>query len=258
MNNLTLISAVIITFNEEKNIERCLKSLIPIADEIIVIDSFSTDRTEEICGKYDVKFVSQEWLGYAKSKNLGNQLATHSYILSVDADEAVSDDLANTLILLKRKKVTGAFELKRLTNYCGYWVNHCGWYPDAKVRLFPKLRAQWVGDSVHEQLQLAKELQVTRLNGDLLHYSYYTTKQHMQTIDKYTTLGADDLHQRNKKTSQTMAHIKAVVRFVRMYVFQSGWLDGWAGWMICKNSAYGVWLKYHKLNLLNNPAKKIS
>lgn len=247
MDSVTKITAVIITFNEEKNIERCLKSLQAVADEIIVVDSFSTDNTKIICEKYQVKFVSQAWLGYAGSKNVGNQLATHPYILSIDADEAVSPDLANTIALLKRKEVKGAFEIKRLTNYCGYWVGHCGWYPDAKVRLFPKMRAQWIGDKVHEQLQIAKEVPVTRLTGDLFHYSFYTVQQHLDTIDKYTTLGAEELFERGKNSTPWMAVIKAIVRFIRMYVFQSGWLDGWAGWAVCKNSAYGVWLKYTKL-----------
>jgi len=247
------ITAVIITYNEEKNIGRCLASLKKVADEIIVVDSFSTDNTKTICESYDVKFISQEWLGYAGSKNVGNNLANHPYILSIDADEEVSPDLANTINLLKRKKLNGrvAFELKRLTNYCGYWVGHCGWYPDAKVRLFPKDKARWVGDKVHETLEIDKDILVTRLTGDLFHYSYYSVEQHIATIEKYTSLGAEDLFNRGKSTSKSIAVIKAIVRFVRMYVFQSGWLDGWAGWMICKNSAYGVWLKYHKLMLLN-------
>lgn len=252
MADSTNITAVIITFNEENNIDRCLTSLKNVADEIIVVDSFSTDRTKEICESHHVQFISQSWLGYAGSKNVGNQNATHPYILSLDADEEVSPDLANTIKLLKRKKLDGtAFELKRLTNYCGYWVGHCGWYPDAKVRLFPKDKARWIGDKVHEQLQIDEEVPVTRLTGDLFHYSFYTVQQHLETIDKYTTLGAEDLFEKGKNSTPVMAIIKAVVRFIRMYVFQSGWLDGWAGWAVCKNSAYGVWLKYTKLIKLN-------
>ena len=251
MTVVTKISAVIITYNEEKNIDKCLTALKPVADEIIVVDSFSTDNTKAICELHDVKFVSQKWLGYAGSKNVGNNLATHSYILSVDADEVVSPDLSNTIQLLKSKKLIGAFELKRLTNYCGYWVSHCGWYPDAKVRLFPKNKARWIGEKVHETLDIDKDVPVSRLTGDLFHYSYYSVEQHLQTIDKYTTLGAENLYNKGKTSWPAMAVIKAIVRFFRMYIFQSGWLDGWAGWMVCKNSAYAVWLKYHKLMQMN-------
>ena len=150
------ISAVIITFNEEKNIERCLNSLQGVGDEIIIVDSLSTDKTQEICSKYDlVKFYSQEWLGYSSQKNYDNKLASFDTILSIDADEVLSFELKQSILTIKAQydnisNPNIIFSVKRLTNYCGSWIKHCGWYPDTKKRIFNK-SVQWVGD-IHEEL----------------------------------------------------------------------------------------------------------
>ena len=143
MEATCILSAVIITYNEERNIARCLDSLDPVVDEIIVVDSFSTDETKAICANYaKVRFVSQAWLGYAGSKNVGNRLANGRFILSIDADEALSNALQQELLWTKKQGFAkAAYQVKRLTNYCGYWIHHCGWYPDKKIRLFPKEQA---------------------------------------------------------------------------------------------------------------------
>jgi (heptosyl)LPS beta-1,4-glucosyltransferase len=155
--NPVKISAVILTFNEEKNIERCLDSLVGVVDEIIVMDSFSTDYTEKICLRYSVSFIQRKWEGYAQAKNYGNSLAENDIILSIDADEALSKELQNDIIERKKSGFTGCFRVKRLNNYCGKWIKHCGWYPDKKIRVFDKKRTAWKGDFVHETLEISKE-----------------------------------------------------------------------------------------------------
>ena len=181
---LRKISAVIITNNEEKNIERCIDSLIGVVDEIIVIDSFSTDKTEEICKSKNVRFVQHEWEGFSKSKNFGNQLVTYDLILSLDADEALSVDLQNSLLDLKNKSdVFEAYSLNRRTNFCGNWINHSGWYPDQKLRLWNKNRGHWEGE-IHEKIKLNNNATIEHLNGDLLHYSYHTISDLNIQIEK--------------------------------------------------------------------------
>ena len=149
------ISAVIITFNEERNVGRAIESVMEVADEIIVLDSFSTDRTEQICAQYGVKFIQKEWQGYACSKNYANNLATYKWILSLDADEELDAEMTADILKYKQEGFHGAYVLNRLTNYCGTWIRHSSWYPDKKVRIFDKSIAKWVGAFVHEELVLS-------------------------------------------------------------------------------------------------------
>ena len=157
--------------NEERNIERCLKSIMPVADEIIVVDSLSTDKTEEICKNFNVKFISQKWLGYSNQKNFANSLTTNNYILSIDADECLSEELIQSIQNEKNNNFTAqAYDFNRVTFFCGNPVKHCGWNNDYRVRLWKKDTAQWVGD-IHELLKFSNETPVKRLSGDMLHYS---------------------------------------------------------------------------------------
>lgn len=244
------LSAVIITFNEEKNIARCIDSLLTVVDEIIVVDSFSTDKTKEIClGYKNVKFISNEWLGYAKTKNFANNLAQHNYILSLDADEALSPTLINSILNINNFK--GVYEFNRLTNYCGKWITHCGWYPDKKIRLFPKNIVYWKDEEIHETIFIPNTLKKKHLIGDLLHYSFYSVEQHLQQIEKFTTLSANVAFEKGEKSSNFKIIYKTVFKFFRDYCLKLGFLDGKYGFIICKNSAYAKYLKYKKLMLLN-------
>lgn len=241
------ISAIIITLNEEKNIKRCIASLAEIADEIIVVDSFSTDKTEEICKAENVTFVPHKWEGYTATKNFANSLANHNYILSVDADEAFSEELMESILAVKKSGLNGAYSFNRLTNYCGSWIKHCGWYPDVKMRLFQKSVATWKGEFVHEELYLNPEVEVKHLAGDLLHYSYYSTQEHYDRIEKYTDLDAKTLKARGKTGGKFRGLLSAASRFFNMYLVKQGFLDGTAGWQVCRLSAYAAYLKYKKL-----------
>ena len=172
------LSAVIITFNEERNIQRCIESLLPVADEIIVVDSFSTDRTEEICKLYSIKFFQNVFEGHIEQKNIALLKANHDWILSIDADEALSETLQKAIKKSLEAPQFDAFAMNRLTNYCGKWVKYCGWYPDTKVRLVKKNKAHWTGTNPHDKLELKEKSQVCSLQGDLLHYSYYSKEDH--------------------------------------------------------------------------------
>ena len=245
------ISAVIITFNEERNIERCIRSLRTIADEIIVLDSFSTDKTVEICKNLDVEFIQRAWEGYAASKNFLNQQAKFEYILSLDADEEISEDLLKSLLVLKNSDFTGLGKVNRLTNYCGKWIHHSGWYPDWKIRLFPKDQCQWVGDIVHEELEVPKELVELELNGDLFHYSYVNYEQHRKRADHYSSLTAQKYVNQGKKVGVLSPYLSCLARFFSMYVIKKGFLDGYAGFKIAQISGLSNQFKYKEVRRLN-------
>ena len=236
------ISAVIICLNEEKNIWRCLSSLEGVADEIIIADSGSTDRTREIAEQFNVRFEQLNWEGYASTKNAANALANCEYILSLDADEALSAELKDSILALKESIAGKAYSFNRLNNYCGTWIKFAGWYPDRKIRLFPKERAKWVGDFVHETLSLDLSTQIEHVNGDLLHYSYYTIEEHIEREKKYAKLAATADAEQGKSPSKLKAYLKAGFKFLHMYVIRLGFLHGAIGFRLCKTAALGkVW-----------------
>lgn len=243
------LSVVIITFNEEKNIGRCLESIRGIADDIVVVDSHSTDQTEAICKNYPVNFIPHNWEGYSDTKNFANAQAKYDWILSLDADEALSDELKNSILEIKKQGLQKTFSFNRLTNYCGHWVKHCGWYPDKKVRIFDRSITRWNG-LIHEELTFSEPVDIVHLKGDCLHYSYYTTDQHYLQADKFTTLAAKDLYEKGQRASVFKLLLSPVNKFIRDYFFKLGILDGAAGYTVSKISAYATFLKYKKLRNL--------
>jgi glycosyltransferase involved in cell wall biosynthesis len=250
---MTPISAVIITYNEERNIGRCLASLQSIADEIIVIDSFSKDKTKEICLNYDVKFIELNWLGYSESKNFGNKQALYPWILSLDADEVLSEKLIQSILEKKKKGLKGNYSFNRLTNYCGKWIKYGGWYPDNKTRIFNRENAEWVG-KIHETLQFNCDNSITHLNGDCLHYSYYTIEEHINQTIKFSTQTAKMLHEKGKKSNLIKRFFSPFFKFIKDYFFKLCILHGITGFRICIISAYATYLKYktlHELNKIN-------
>ena len=245
---LTPISAVIITFNESKNIERCIESLEGVADEILVIDSFSTDDTRQICEKHHVKFVSHEWLGYSGSKNKGNSLAKFDWILSLDADESLSQKLSSLIKEWKKDSTNKPAKFNRLTNYCGKWVKNGGWYPDVKIRLFNRNTTRWTGE-IHEFLKFDEVPEILHLKGDCLHYSYYTVEEHYKQTEKFTTIQAKELFLLGKKSSLFKLLLSPIVKFIRDYFFKLGFMDGAIGFKIAKISAFATYLKYKKIRM---------
>lgn len=241
------ISAVIITYNEEKNIGKCLKALQYVVDEIVVIDSFSTDKTPSICKAYGVNFIQRAFTDYADQKNFGNSHAAHPFILSIDADEVLSATLQKSIIDWKSRGKNDVLELDRITSFCGKWIKHSGWYPDKKYRLFDKTKAQWAGEKVHEFLQIAPDAKKGRLKGKLLHYSFHSIDQHMATVNRFSTLKAEIKHEKGEKATWFKIFFSPKVKFLKIYFLKLGFLDGWRGYVIARNSAFGDYLKYIKL-----------
>lgn len=245
MEHVNKISATIITLNEEKNIGRCLDSLKDIVDEIIVVDSHSIDNTVEICRQKGAKVEIKDWEGYSKTKNHANSLANYNYIFSIDADEAVSDELASSIKKEKEKGLEGTYSMNRLCNYCGKWIKHCGWYPDKKMRIFPKSTTKWQGE-IHETLTTTT-IHNTHLKGDLLHYSYYTIAEHDERLEKYAELGAKSAYAKGKKSNLVKIVFKPFFKFLKTYFLKAGFLDGYYGLIISKKTSYENYLKYLKL-----------
>lgn len=248
------LAVVIITLNEERNIQRCLASVKDLADEIIVLDAFSTDQTQAICTSFQVQFHQRKWEGYAASKNYLNSLASSDYILSLDADEAISDALYAELIALKKNGLKGTYALNRMTNYLGKWIKHSGWFPDIKPRLFPRIGSYWSGEFVHEEL-ITPTSAKTVLKGVLAHYSYYSYADHRARADKYSVLTAQKFHAAGKTVGPMKPFISAIGRFIAMYILKLGFLDGWAGFKIAQISAQSNVLKYRELRRLTYQEK---
>ena len=245
------LSAVIITFNEERNIQRCIESLLPLADEIIVVDSFSTDRTEEICKLYSIKFFQNVFEGHIEQKNIALLKANHDWILSIDADEALSETLQKAIKKSLEAPQFDAFAMNRLTNYCGKWVKYCGWYPDTKVRLVKKNKAHWTGTNPHDKLELKDKSQVGSLQGDLLHYSYYSKEDHFKQIEYFGNISAKELFLKGKNISVFLLYLKVITQFFKSYFVKMGFLDGKTGWLISSRSAYATLRKYQILRKMH-------
>ena len=247
------ISAVIITHNEERNIRRCLNSVQSVADEIVVVDSLSDDKTEEICNEFNVKFVKQQWLGYSEQKNLANNLASNDWILSIDADEELSEELKKSILELKNRNIydDNVFSMNRLTNYCGHWIRHCGWYPDRKIRIWNRNVGKWQGE-IHETLAFSEEVEEKVLKGDLLHYSFATPEDYENQQFKFAKMRGQHYFMKGKKHASFYMVVSPVFSFIQHYFFQLGFLDGKDGFHICRITAKSTKLKYRTLKELTN------
>lgn len=241
------ISAVIITFNEEKNIGRCLESLREIADEIVVLDSFSTDATAEICRSHGARFVQHAFDGHIQQKNRAMEMATHEVVLSLDADESLSPELKSSVLKAKADFSADAYEMNRLTNYCGKWVHYSGWYPDRKLRLWKKSKGRWGGVNPHDMVIPVDGASLNRLKGDILHYSYYTADDHFKQIEYFSNIAAREMYSARKQVSVPMIIAKVIAQWVKSYVVRLGMLDGRTGWLIAARSAFATWRKYQIL-----------
>ena len=240
------ISAVIIARNEENHIERCIKSLQGVADEILVVDTGSVDRTIGLAMSLGAEVLAIEWQGYARSKNIGNERASYDHILSLDADEALSPELREA-ILAEKPRLGGLYRFNRLTNYCGQWIRHCGWYPDPKLRLFDRRAARWEGEFVHESLQYDRSLEVKQLPGDLLHYSFESLNDHLRRVNHYSDLAAREIIEQGRHISAGKLWLSPPLKFFKSYILKQGWRDGFYGLCISAISAFDVFIRYAKV-----------
>lgn len=238
------ISATIITFNEERNLSRVIESL-RCCDEILVLDSGSNDRTVEIAGNLGARVEEASWHGYAAQKNIAAELASHDWILSLDADESVSEALEAEIWHIK--KVGPEFDgytVPRLAQYLGRWILHGGWYPDRKIRLFDRRKAKWVGDFVHESVQV--EGSVGHLKSNLLHFTCSSLSEHLKTMDSYTTLAAQEIAARDTRVALSRLLFDPPWTFFRTYLLRLGFLDGMEGLSIAYMAALYNFVKYAK------------
>lgn len=249
------LSLVIITHNEEDNIARCLRSAQSIADEIVVVDSYSNDQTQAICERYQVRFIQHPFEGFMQQKNYAVAQATHPYILSLDADEVLSPTLLASIQTTKKKWTHDAYAMNRLNNYCGKWIRHCGWYPDTKVRLFDRRKASWGAGEIHEKIVLDANSNSSKLEGDLLHYSYTSISGHVRRINSYTDRMAKATFQRGKRSNIPKILFSPIFNFIKKYIFKLGFLDGYYGLVVCIMAAYYSFLKYAKLYELQQKQK---
>lgn len=238
------LSGVIITFNEERNIARCIDSLSHVVDEIVVVDSFSTDRTEDICREKNVRFIQNNFEGHIEQKNFAKRQAIYDYVISLDADEALSPELQQAILKEKEDFRYDGYTFNRLTNYCGQWIKHCGWYPDVKLRIWKKTRGEWQGENPHDELMVKNSASVKKLKGDLLHYSFNSINDHVKTIQSFSDIGAKAAFKRGKRSSLFSILVNPSFKFFRDYILKAGFLDGFYGFVICINSAYAKFLKY--------------
>jgi glycosyltransferase involved in cell wall biosynthesis len=239
------ITATIVTFNEERNIARAIESL-RCADEVVVVDSGSNDKTREIAARLGARVIEEPWRGYAAQKNFAAGCASFDWILSIDADEALSEELEGEIATLKQEvPAFAAYSMPRLAQYLGRWILHGGWYPDRKVRLYDRARAQWTGEYVHESIQV-RAGGVGRLEGKLLHFTCDSLSAHLRTLDRYTTLAARELVDRGAKIGLRRLLIDPVWTFVRTWILRRGFLDGAQGIAIAWMAALYTFLKYAK------------
>src|SRR6056297_3382533 len=215
--SMTPVSVVVITFNEEKNIGRCLESVKGIADDIVVLDSFSKDNTKSICEAHGARFFEHRFDGHIEQKNLAISYAKYPHVLSLDADEALNEKLRKEIEAIKENFEADGYYFNRLTNYCGKWIRHTGWYPDRKLRLWDSRKGKWGGVNPHDKYIMENGSTQSYLKGDLYHYSFYTISQHMDQVNKFSDIHAREMRAQNKKVSILKIIFAPLVKFLKHY-----------------------------------------
>ncbi len=241
------LSAVIITYNEEVNISRCIESAKKVADEIIVLDSFSTDDTVSIARSLGAIVHQEKFRGYIGQKNFALELASHNYILSLDADETLDETLV--VSIQEAKKIFGyrAYKMNRCTNYCGHFIRHGLWYPDKKIRIFDRRIAKWSGLNPHDKIKVEAGFPVVQLQGDILHYSFNTPEDLVWQNNRMSSIAAASLYAHGIKSNWYKILVRPTWAFVNGYILRLGFLEGADGFTIAVNTAHQVFLKYTKL-----------
>ncbi len=247
------ISAAIITYNEESNIKRCLDSL-DFVDEIIVVDSLSSDNTCKIAKELGARVIDQKFLGHIAQKQLAVDSCSHEWILSLDADEEISIELKESILsLIENKLEHDAYAMNRISFHLGAWIKHGGWYPDRKTRFFNKNKAHWGGYNPHDKIIVNGS--IGRLKGDLKHYVFDNLRHNIDANNSYSSIMAEDLHKENKRFSILKLIFKPLGKFLETYIYKRGFLDGMPGFIIAIGASYSMFLKFSKLWELENAKK---
>ncbi len=250
------LTAIIITLNEEKKIAACLASLQGVADEVVVMDTCSTDRTPEICKQFGVRLYQQPWAGYGQQKNQAAQLASHDFILSLDADEALTPELQRSILQAKKQGLRGVYSMNMRNIYYGYPLRWGGYYPYVKTRLYNRREVKWNVRRVHETLAIPAGLPRTHLAGDIEHRSKDSIEQHLASINRYTSLTAQVYFEEGRRGAGWKMLLSPVFTFFMNYFVRLGILDGSVGFIMARLSAQEAFLKYSKLLLLQKQAKQ--
>ena len=240
------VSAIVVCFNEEERIEDCLESL-RWCDEVVVVDSFSTDRTPDICRRYTDRFIQRPWAGYREQKAYAHSQATQDWVLLVDADERVTVDLQKEIleVLARDSDQYAGYAVPRLVHYLDRWWRRGGWYPDYDVRLFRRDRATWGGSDPHEKIIVPGA--VRRLRHPLHHYSYRNMEDHLGRVNRFTSISSRELKKAGERWRLSDVLLRPPGRFFRSYVLKGGFMEGFAGFYVAVTAAVYVFLKYAKL-----------
>ncbi len=241
------LSVVIITFNEEKNIGRCIDSVQKVADEIVVVDSFSTDNTVSIAKSKGAVIYQEEFHGYIEQKDRALSYCKNDFVLSLDADECIDLILEGEIIKVKNKFMAEGYSMNRSTWYCGRFIRHGSWYPDVKTRLFNRSIAHWGGINPHDKLVFDRPVKLSHLKGDILHYSYNSLEEHIRQNNKFSTISAEAYFKQGKRSTWFRMIIHPFWAFIHSYFIRLGFLDGFLGFVIAKNVAHLTFMKYYKL-----------
>ncbi len=249
---MELLSVVIITYNEERNIGRCIDSVKEVADEIVLLDSFSTDKTVQIAEEKGAYVYRQHFAGYIAQKNKALEFAEYNYVLCLDADEALDEELKASILRAKKEFVFKAYKMNRCANYCGKFIRHGSWYPESKVRLFDKRTLRWGGLDPHDKIIVPPTIAVFPLKGDLLHYICNSVENHKKRNDNFSSIAARSLYKTGKKTNWLKMAGSPVWSFLHAYIIRAGFLNGYHGLMIAYHQARYHFLKYAKLYKLQH------
>lgn len=249
------ISTIIITYNEQDNIEECLKSVLPFSDEIVVVDSFSTDKTITIAKKYTKKIYKQKFLGHVQQKNFAIKKAKYNWIFAIDADERASQKLQKTILNLKKKGFEkDGYSVNRLTYYLTDWMKAGGWYPDKKIRLFHKEKGFWAGENPHDYIKIPSG-NVGNTKANLLHYTYKNLTDHLKQINKFATIAAQEKSKKKKPFVILHLFFNPIFKFIKTYFFQGACLKGTRGFIFSVMASFSVFIKYAKLWELKHDKK---
>lgn len=254
------ISAVVITLDEEKNIERCLDSLSLVADEIIVVDSFSTDRTVELCSRYNkIRIIKNRFEGYIQQKNFAISQTKYPVVLSLDADESLSEELAESILKVKNDWEYDGYICSRINNYCGKWIKYTSWYPDKKLRLWDKQKGSWKGLNPHDRVEMKKGSRVMLLAGSIRHYSYNSISEHISQVNRFTDISAVSYHSNGIKSGYLKIILNPLWKLFKELIVKKGILGGYYGLVISAILSFETFLKYVKIMQIDHDKRnKIS
>lgn len=245
------LSVVIITYNEEAHIGRCIASVLPVADEVVVLDSHSTDRTVEIATNMGAKVYLHPFAGYVNQKNKALALASNDFVLSLDADEELDAVLQQSILKAKKGFAFHAYRMNRCAFYCGKFIRHGAWYPEPKVRLINKNHLRWGGLDPHDQVMVPATTAVCHLKGEILHYICNSVAEHRRRTERFSTIAAESMFRAGRRTNWLKILASPTWFFFNDMIVRRGFMSGKRGWQIACIQTHYHFLKYYKLWMLN-------